>query len=532
MTQMNDNKRKVLIVDDVLRIGQLVAKLIHWDDLGMECLDIKNDSEEALAVIKEKDPDIVITDIRMPKISGLDMIKIAKQSGSRAEFIVISGYREFEYAKTALECGVENYILKPINEQEVNEALEKVNRKLIRRESVKELKQTADEGRRIIKHNYLRDIIENRDSNGAVYKGVELEGSIFRCIELTLDPVDLERLEEKTDLYESEKVEKLIEDLISPVVREALFTRYKNLHIYGLLNYDEEQKQDVKETVNTVLTKVQDMLSSFDRYVVTIGVGAAKSEISGIRESFEESYRASCNRLRYGTGRIIYYEMIPKPQDELSDKILEDHKETIINAIDSLNNEQLEHESGIMFSEMFCINNADLTNCYKLAEKLIVFVCRQIDPEEENTAGCKEAAERITFCGRITQLKEYVSQTLSEMLTQKKNALESRSVRPVRQAKEYMEEHFREKITLEDVADRIALNPIYFSTLFKKETGMNFSTYLVNIRMEKAKELLRTTNETIAQVSEDVGYRDSRYFSQLFKKTVGVKPALYRKLHY
>ena len=106
-----------------------------------------------------------------------------------------------------------------------------------------------------------------------------------------------------------------------------------------------------------------------------------------------------------------------------------------------------------------------------------------------------------------------------------------KSLRPIRQAKEYVEKHFRDKILLEDIAAIVDLNPVYFSTLFKKETNMNFSTYLINVRMEQAKKLLVSSNDTIAAIGDAVGYGDQKYFSQLFKKVVGVKPAIYRRLH-
>jgi two-component system response regulator YesN len=112
-----------------------------------------------------------------------------------------------------------------------------------------------------------------------------------------------------------------------------------------------------------------------------------------------------------------------------------------------------------------------------------------------------------------------------------KEEVEKRSSKPVRQAQSYIENNYREKILLEDVACIVGLNPIYFSTLFKKETGTNFSQYLVNIRLEKAKELLTSTNQTIGAIAEEVGYKDIKYFSQLFSKNVGIKPAVYRKLH-
>ena len=112
-----------------------------------------------------------------------------------------------------------------------------------------------------------------------------------------------------------------------------------------------------------------------------------------------------------------------------------------------------------------------------------------------------------------------------------REAAESESARPVRLAKAYVDEHYAEKIVLEDLADIVGLNAVYFSVLFKKETDMNFSQYLIWVRMEKAKELLRGTNETVAAIGEQVGYKDSRYFSQTFTKVVGIKPALYRRMH-
>jgi two-component system response regulator YesN len=128
-------------------------------------------------------------------------------------------------------------------------------------------------------------------------------------------------------------------------------------------------------------------------------------------------------------------------------------------------------------------------------------------------------------------MRTLLKDSLGQCLDASRAATEAESTKPIRQAQQYINEHYGEKIVLEDIAEIAELNPVYFSVLFKKETGINFSTYLSNVRMEKAKELICSSNKTIAAIAKQVGYKDSRYFSQTFYKTVGVKPALYRKLH-
>lgn len=155
----------------------------------------------------------------------------------------------------------------------------------------------------------------------------------------------------------------------------------------------------------------------------------------------------------------------------------------------------------------------------------------QVQEQEENERERKETLSNCQHCYTISALKKVLKNNLGKFVEESKEAAEAESVKPIRQAQKYMEEHYNEKIVLEDLAEIVGLNPVYFSVLFKKETGINVSAYLLNVRMEKAKEFLCNTNETIAAIGDRVGYKDSRYFSQTFAKQVGVKPALYRKLH-
>jgi two-component system response regulator YesN len=137
----------------------------------------------------------------------------------------------------------------------------------------------------------------------------------------------------------------------------------------------------------------------------------------------------------------------------------------------------------------------------------------------------------LWHCYTLGSLKGLLKDNFCKHLESCMKRIETENAKPIRQAKQYIEEHYGEKIVLEDIAGIVNLNPVYFSVLFKKETGLNFSAYLVNVRMERAKDLIRSSNETIAAIADEVGYKDARHFSQIFTKTVGIKPALYRKIY-
>ena len=193
---MRKRKWRVLIVDDEFRIGMLIKKLIRWDEHNMECLDVVDNGETAFQIVQEAQPEIVITDIRMPKISGLDLISMTREKNIPVKFVVISGYKEFEYAHRALQYGVDDYLLKPINEEELNKVLRKIAGDLASAEQQsqerKALQDTVSESRQIIKRDFLKNIIEQEDEDEIEVEDsrVTLEGAVYRGIDIKLDYVD------------------------------------------------------------------------------------------------------------------------------------------------------------------------------------------------------------------------------------------------------------------------------------------------------------------------------------------------------
>jgi two-component system, response regulator YesN len=527
-------KQKVLIVDEEFRIGILIKKLIHWDELGMECQDVLDNGEKAFEVIKKSRPDIVITDVRMPKISGLDLLKMVRDEGIQSQFIIISGYKEFEYARQAMSMGVEFYLLKPVNEKDLNENLKKVKEKIClqaHQEFVKEeMKKKADESDKIIRRAFMKKIIEEKESEleGGV---ICLNGEKIRGVDIKLDCMDLNHFDSEEEKVLVKKVCSIIDTFLreGEKLNDFLIYEKKSMHIYCLLNYDEVQKKEVRDTVGELLLKIKDYLMGYDLYEVTIGIGEEKNTIEEAGISLIESYRAVCNRMFLGIGRIIYMDHIP---ESLTGEIINRYKENkrnITESVEGVNKEKLLGSISNIFAEPMK-EAVDASEYFEVAEMLIENFFKEINKEEFFSTEEKLKIQ-CQHCFKLAGLQELLEKRLSEYIDILQEQENGKNTKPIRLAKQYVEEHYREKILLEDVAKVVDLNPVYFSVIFKEKTGMNFSAYLIYIRMEKAKKLLINSNETIAAIGDAVGYSDQKYFSQLFKKNVGIKPTIYRKLY-
>lgn len=537
---MDNTTRKLLIVEDEERIGQLIRKLIHFDELRLECQGVANNGQEGLDMILQGRPDIVITDIRMPKINGLDLIEMVRRQYPNIRFIVLSGYKEFEYAHRALQYEVDGYLLKPINEAELNETLRRIVGTLDAKKQAdseaQRMQQEVQESRQIIRRDFLRTIIE-QEENGELEAlpqdesfPVEMTGDLFRGIDIKLDspnPEDISRKEEKRI---AERVISIVEKNLDGCAQEVLCCEKEALHIYALFNYRTDCSREIRSAVSEILSQIKEYLLRFEQYEATIGVGMEKTRFSETRISIREANRAVQNRIGLGCGRLIYAESLKDlPPGENPSRSTAGTLQTMMEDRRPKDAARLVRQ---LFDEYTAKEQVDYSLCYEMAEDLIRLLYDWLEKEAGDMAKNRRQVEtRCQHLNRVEALRDYLAQEYTRCLTMMEEAARSESAKPVRIAKAYMDEHFSEKIVLEDLAALVDLNPVYFSVLFKKETDMNVTSYLKQVRMEKAKELLRTTNETIAAIGDQVGYRDSRHFSQSFTKYVGVKPALYRRFH-
>lgn len=523
-------KKKVLIVDDEYFIGKLIYKLIAWEEKNLECVSILDNGEDAIDYIKNNTPDIVITDIRMPGVSGLDLIRETRDTSNKIQYIIISGYREFEYAREAMKYGIDHYVLKPINKDDLSEALDDVIKILGEIENKeareKRLIETVENSKKIIKSSILKDIIENNDYDNSIF--LNKDSRLFRAINIKLDYENIDQVYKRQDSITVSKVVDIVNKILEVNVGEVIGCNKEFMNIFFLFNYSIEDAKSIGSILNTTLSKINEYLIGFERYRATIGVGNEKSELNDIKISINEARYTIEKRLRIGINRVIYFEDLNRvnSSNEYVD-IMNEYNDELKKGMESFDIEKIKYILSEIFRKISDGQNEDMV--YQIYDRIYGLFKDYNDEKIEEEY--RDILSLLNSCCNLSDCKKVILKYVLDCLEYIKSKSEGQVLKPIRTMISYIKDNYREKITIEDMAEIVDLNPIYLGSLFKKEIGLNFSSYLIKVRIDAAKSLLIETNYTIAAIGSEVGYKDTRYFSQLFEKTVGIKPALYRKIH-
>lgn len=535
---------RVVVADDEEKVCQLICSLIDWKALDMEIVGVAHNSIEALELIQSLHPDIMITDIRMPGYDGLELINRGKQIKNDIEFIIISGYSHFEYAQTAIKYGVSDYLLKPIKKNELLVSLNKICEKhklkteqLTREERLKiRLQSDIDK----LRTGFLTEILFKKGTNREVLDIKKCNDSYhFRfhpgCFQVFIIKMDCAY----EDLFKSSV--KIFENRIAQVLRlllkEECFDMeicFQNSKTYCLLNYDNNNKKKIRKQIKASLDELLVQNSIFNKIQLTIGLGIAVNNINDLKKSLITAEVAIEQRLIEGTKKLIENVPIQCNSSE-NDGLLSEFTKNMEAALEFLD------PNGVLESIDYIRNKAlstpnivghELLNVVKEAFNIYLMLLRKHQFNLENQENLLESFSlNIELCSSASQLFGYLKSIVNDSVN---SAIENRRqayIKPIREAKQYIQQNYMKPITLKEVSSFVGFNDSYFSSLFKKECGINFLEYLSEIRMNKAKELLKETNLSVACICEAVGYNDLKHFIKLFKKYSGLKPNEFRKLY-
>jgi len=534
---------KVIIADDEDKICQLIYKLVSWESLGMQVVGIAHNGIEALELIKTHSPDIAITDIRMPGYDGLELIEKAKEYNFSIEFIIISGYQHFDYAQKAIKYGVMDYLLKPIKKEELVGTLTKIKDRYLER-----AEQLSNEEKMKLSLKNNNDKLRVGFFNGILFQRVkrikdisieminkeyqyEFQEGMFQIITVKLDGI--------VQSYFSNV--KFLEEKIIQIIKHCLknccydFECFFEANLcYCILNYKNDDKKIIRKQCKVLLDEIALQKDIFENMECTIGLGTAEENIQNIGDSLKTAVWAYEQRLVLGTNRVIEYDFVCLNQLADSKLFYDFNKEM------NLSLERLDKDAVVAAIRFLRegIKNRPETSGHEIIQmtkevcNLFLFFMRnnKFLTEEDNTF-FEDYSLGVDDCGSIHQLFHFLTTTITsslEKVIEDKKYLETK---PIREAKKYIQDNFRNPLTLEEVSSYIGFNATYFSSLFKKDTGHNFLEYLSEIRIGKAKDLLKETNLSIANICEQVGYCDVKHFTKTFAKYTGLKPNEYRKLY-
>ena len=540
---------KVLIADDEPKVLLLIKNLIDWETLGLDLVATANDGVAALAAIAELRPDIVITDIRMPGYDGIELIGRAKELNPAIDFIIISGYRHFDYAQKAIRFGVEDYLLKPLKAVEINQTLRKMIEKYRDRDMAREREarysERAERDTQMLHERFLAAVLGFGDDDGQSAFSLSLE-QVNQKYALDLRPLEFQVFVVKADVGADSlgaDVRKLLVEKTVGVIRDAVkghcqaFLLYLCEHgVYGLLNFDEPQKKILRKALLAVIDDLQSQGEIFDRIKVSVGLGRQSRDICEMRLSAQEAQLAVLNRLVQWTGRVL-----ERPSADNSDLVVAltistDVRKRLLQGVEILDPSALTSvidDLTTAASRYEGMTGKAVLAIFNECAQILRFGLRAhnaVDVQIERMQA--EAFEKLAMCHSQREvfllLRSYAASLVEHMLALRK----SESAKPVREAQKFIQANFASPIGLESVSEHVGFNPTYFSLVFKKETGRNFLEYLTDVRVREAKRLLSDPRKTIADVALEVGYSDVKHFSRVFTRSTGLHPSKYRKLYY
>ena len=498
---------KVMLVDDERLILEGILNIIDWEKLGMKVIHMAENGKEALEKNKENPVDIIITDINMPVITGLDLIKSMKKINKRVKFIVLSGYDDFSYARTAIKYGVENYILKPIDEEELEATLIDI-KKTIKDEKEKEniILEKNSILMKILKGKinsdelyYLKDIIE-----------LEFENKYYTVSNILFNNKDIRR---KMD----------VQDLISENTSDKYEIIYKLNGDIILINSWNKNVTDesIKKYYDTILEKLSNEFGE-----IFIAVGDKVDSIVDIKRSYADSNIVKKYILTIGYNSCLYKNDIVKVTNKnrnfnkeievLNKIIIEKNKDKALEYIDDI------------------FKNKDLApeDIYDLAIKILLLIDK-LSEDFRLTKNYKDETlssviVSIYDASTIDKIKEIIVNQILE-LSKIMNTNVVKYTPIVQQVVSYIDERYFEEVSLKILSQKYNINSSYLGQIFTKEVGYSFSEYLNRIKNMKAKELILNTNMRINDIAKEVGYYETSYFYRKFKEFYGVSPATLRE---
>ena len=531
----DETMMKVVIADDEVRICQLILALVDWEALGLKVVGTAHNGLEAIEMVRALRPDILITDIRMPGCSGLELIDQVKRDDQSLEIVIISGYAHFEYAQQAIKYGVGDYLLKPISKTELTVTLQKLAGRICAQrknaEDEAQQKKKTQKDVALLRENLISGLLDQKNRKISIGElqeqyGLQVQDGVFQAFLLKMD-CGREELSPTASVLLMEKAQEGLQQAVGGRCLEFV-SAVQGFACAGILNYAPQKKEEVRRALKSCINQLELQKSLFRPVSFSVALGSGKSAPEELDVSMKEALTLIEERIVYGTGRL--YERMGGPSALMGSGALERYLRDMTHAAEIFDSELLGTVTDTLSKE--CRETKDVHG-YEILETVgsaaEVFAVRT--QMAERAEFLEELRRQVKRCSEAAQVFDCLKEFCCGYLARQSAQQESESVRPIRKAKQYIQEHYSEPITQEEVSGMVGLSPAYFSVLFKKTEGEGFARYLINVRMEQAKILLRETNSPVSEICRLVGYNDVKHFTHTFEKAAGVKPAVYRKLY-
>ncbi|MBS4208076.1 response regulator [Bacillus sp. FJAT-50079] len=535
---------KVLIADDEIYVSILIEKLVDWNKLDMKIVGTAENGISALEKVKELQPDIVIVDVRMPGYDGITLMQKVREMNNKVKFIVISGHKKFEYAKSALQYNVEDYMLKPINKKELETILFKIKTKLdgekenaiSLRKMDRQLGVSKSKVRSFLINQFLlKEIDLDNASLTAINKDyfTQLEEGSFTYFIVNLDSSE-KQLNKDFNEEMLIKLSTIFYQSTSLVCFDVISHFHTNAIVF-LANYSKNNYKALMESIEKAFKDSSMIIAKFEQLFITVGIGSQQSSLSGSYNSYGDAKHCIDSRIALGIGQIITSNQVKIDEKVIEKLVTEQTELKLVEAIKSFNPRNIRP---LIYDILLKAGNYHKD--HTLIYTTIVYTISRLFYKHIHQFELYKSTydvfieeyhfdEILNYCTNTKDIARALTDRIEGFIEKYTKENETELVPAIRIAKSYIMENYQQEISLDIISNIVNLSSVYFSILFKKEVGINFLDYLNRYRIEAAKEMLKDVKYNINDVATLSGFQDSRYFSKKFKKQMGVTPSEYRK---
>ncbi|MDQ0062306.1 response regulator [Paenibacillus harenae] len=529
---------KLLIVDDEALVREAIQEGMNWEAMGLVCMGTCEDGVEALEFIDREKPDIVMTDIGMPFMNGIELTRELSVRYPDVKVIILTGYDEFEYAQQALKMKVADYIMKPVTAVEMEEILLRIAGQMDmenkHKKDYERLKHQLNESMPLLKERFLERLVassmtEKQRRESSDYFGIAWGGDF--AVELAIDVDELE-----LKLPPTPSDDELFRFAIYNITKEVM-EKYTGAEVFRdrenrvLVLLSGSDPEVLGEAAGMAAERIHAAITAYLPLQASIGIGHACKREDNMAIAHRSALSALVYRFVIGTNEIIRItDMERREKPAMLSAVVWENE--LITKLKTGTPQDMDEWIGRLFST-FRNQFFALDVCYIYLQRFVLTLMHTLyEMGTDTDAVFGAAGNPIAEMGQLASLNDiesWMKELCGRSVTAIRSMREDHSMLQIDKAKAYVRRHYMDpELSLKTVCRHVSMSASYFSTLFKTHMGKTFVEYVIHERMEKAKELLKLTNMRSYEIAYAVGYSDPQYFSSAFKKHTGDTPTEFR----
>ncbi|WP_105616809.1 response regulator transcription factor [Vallitalea okinawensis] len=533
---------KLIVVDDELIIREGIVNTIPWGKWGFEVVGQGQNGIEAIELIEKYKPDVILTDIKMPTMDGIELMNIISEKYNDLEIVILSGYSEVEYYRKAIKCHVVDYLLKPTCYEDFEKVSMKIKARLDKKnqriKENKELKKQLLESLPYMRQIFLKQICNGLYSDQLIIKekmkfyDIHLVSERLAVIALSFDNYSILNINysEEQNYLLKQSLMYLANQLVQEFGNGSFYI--ENQMIIGIYNF---KTDDCFKQVIAFIEKLQSVVYELKSITLSAGVSEECSNIVQLKYFYNQAVEALKQRIYLGNESITCYKDIMDVEDMEyleyrfnSDKIIDFIFYNGQDNIDVILDEVFNNLKNKLMKRYDYIDKLWYELYYAIARYAVRFNLDMDDIIHNR----KNNITEISSIENLDLKRKWILDILSKCRQHVDQRRDNHQSKLIMEAKKYVDENYSDNgMSLSMVADKFNKNHAYLSKLFKKETGENFTDYIIKLRVNKSKELLKDITIKTYEVANQVGYADTSHFIKVFKKYTGMSTSQYRERH-